>query len=202
MNLPLLIAIVFACSIPHAFTQAQDQTKRSFDGLGVGLNAVGPNSNSRRTSSSNSESRDTGSADLQLQYAWTFDSPFVLGIGGTMGTNTLDAEAINGINASTKDRIAFDFMPGFTVSDSLLIYAKASYLTATAVINNPAGSPTETTQAITGKGYGIGVRALITRNVYWHLAYARHQYNAFQASPLTTLEPSARIFSLGIGYRF
>lgn len=191
-----LVAAVTALSASQSFAQA-----KRFEGLTLGLNAEAVRSSTEQgvAGISASDNGYTTDADIQLQYGWAVAPQFVLGVGATLGTGPLKAGTINGTEFTLRDRYSIDFVPGYALSDSSLVYAKIAYLTANA---KAQGGGIDTSNGVNGYGLGVGFRALMEKNLYLQVAYDFNKYDEKRNTALTTLKPDSNIFSIGVGYRF
>ena len=182
--------VIAAMASTQAFAQAQN-----FEGFSVGANAEFDRSTV--SGSSASDSGNSTSVGLQGQYHWALGSNFLLGLGLTANAGNRKAGLYaSGADAYTKDRYAFDIMPSYAVSDKVLVYAKVSSVSANAV-----GSDSSTV-ATQGVGYGLGVRGLIDRNLYWQAGYDSVKFNDVTFSNGATNSLKSEVYSLGLGYKF
>ena len=53
-----------------------------------------------------------------------------------------------------------------------------------------------------GVGYGIGLRQMLDRNMFWQAGYDLNRYNDVAFSTGTTTGVQEHVFSLGLGYKF
>lgn len=189
--------IVFAATLAalgttQAFAQAQN-----FEGFSLGANAEfdgGTSSASDRTS----DSGNSTGLGLQARYDWALGPKFVLGLGTTVSTGQRTAGTYaSGAGAYTSNRYSLDFMPGYAVTDDTLVYAKVSSLSATATSDN--GSDTTSAQGIS---YGIGVRSMFSKNMYWQAGWDNYRFNDVTFNTGTTSSLKGNVLSLGVGYKF
>ncbi len=99
---------------------------------------------------------------------------------GTFGTTDLNA----------KNAYALDFTGGWAMNN-MLFYGKVSSLNVTLTCDNC------TEETFTGVGYGLGLRSMIDKNMYWQTGYDWNTYNEKNGT-----KPSAGVFGLGLGYKF
>ena len=194
---------VMALSTPQAFAQA-----KNFERFSVGLNYNSAQSTStikfRSTSLIGQEFSGTGTgqfASLQAQYVFAVNENIILGIGATAALASYNLGTIFttlNVDGTQKQQYSIDFTPGAALSDSLLLYGRASYISAKAGGSSTAGS---IEQDATGMGYGVGVRGLATKNIYWQAEYSRNNYDNISNATWNS-NYSSNVFSLGIGYKF
>ncbi|APW41542.1 outer membrane protein [Rhodoferax saidenbachensis] len=190
------IAIAAAClalAAPQVFAQA-----RSFEGFSLSANLE--STKSTVDALSVSDSGNSTGLGLQAQYTFAITDQFVLGVGATLGTvkrNTASASGL-GADAYTKDNTSFDLTPGIAVTDSTVIFGKISALGGTLQVDSaPSAS-----YSLTGLGYGVGIKSMIDKNLFWQLVYDSNKYNDVTTTGGTTLSNKSTIFSLGVGYKF
>lgn len=188
----VLIAASAVLATPLAFAQA-----KNFEGFSLALTADSSRSTAEVVGTA-SDSSTAGGAGLEAQYSIPMGNQFVLGLGVNYRAGSRSAGTVGGTNFSIKDAAAFDIVPGFAVSDSLLVYGKVSGLSASA-IGNTGG--TESSESISGIGYGLGVRSFIDKNMFFQVGYDANIYdNKTKAG--VTYKNSSNVFSLGFGYKF
>ena len=190
------IAIAAAClalATPQVFAQA-----RSFEGFSLTANLE--STKSTVDALGVSDSGNSTGLGLQAQYTFAITNQFVLGVGATLGTvkrNTASASGL-GADAYTKDNTSFDLTPGIAVTDSMVIFGKISALGGSLQIDSvPSAS-----YSLTGLGYGVGIKSMIDKNLFWQLVYDSNKYNDVTTAGGTTLTNKSTIFSLGVGYKF
>jgi len=187
-----LTAVVTALSSAQAFAQA-----KNFEGFSLGVDLESDSSSVDATGGTSTSGSSTG-LGLQAQYTWPLSNNFLLGLGITANTGNRKAGTYaNGNDAYSKDRISFDLMPGIAVSDTVLIFAKASSISASAT-----SSDGTSTSSLQGLGYGLGFRALIDKNMFWQAGYDAVRFNDVTFSNGTVATFKGNIFSLGFGYKF
>jgi opacity protein-like surface antigen len=59
----------------------------------------------------------------------------------------------------------------------------------------------ETTTSIDGVGYGLGLRGMLDKNLFFQVGYDENQFNEKTIGGVA-VKPKASIFSLGVGYKF
>ena len=204
-NTALLIAFAaaIALSATQSFAQAQN-----FEGFSAGLDYNSAQSSTTyksKTGFLGGETISGGGAgqfgSLQAQYAIALNESFVLGIGATVALNSYSLGSLFttlNVEGTQKQQWSLDIMPGFAITDSILAYGRASYINASAAAASISGS---TESSITGTGYGVGLKVLASKNIYWHVDYVQNTYaNVELPTSISTL--SSNIFSLGVGYKF
>lgn len=186
------IALALACSAlatPLVFAQA-----KNFEGLSI----TGSIANAKTTFTDSAGDIDgtTTGLDLNAQYNWALGQEFVLGLGVTMGTgNNKAGTSSTGSDVNTKNRYALELTPGFAISKDVLIYGKVASISATA---EAAGF----SEGISGIGYGLGVRGMVDKNMFWQVGYDLNQYAEKNSAVAGTYKAKSSVFSLGVGYKF
>lgn len=190
MKKTLLALACTALASPLVFAQA-----KNFEGFSLGANLA----NTKTTFEDTSASIDgtTTGLELNAQYNWALGPDFVLGVGVTMGTgNNKAGTTATNRDVSTKSRYALEFTPGLTLSKDVLLYGKVASLSGTAEVDG-LGS-----EGISGIGYGLGVRGLVDKNMFWQVGYDLNQYTEKTSATLGTYKAKSSIFSLGMGIKF
>lgn len=186
-------AFVTALTGSQAFAQAN-----SFDGFSIaaGLNIA--NTTFSRTNNGvagNSVGSTQGNAVLQVHYDYAASEKFVLGFGATAdrGKIPFGNWQPSNIEIQMKDRYSVYVAPGYALNDSILLYGKLAYITAT--VSDPRATE------LSGTGYGVGIKILGGSRLFYQAElsgtdYAKRQYiNATDTFGLN-------ILTLGIGYKF
>jgi hypothetical protein len=189
MKKALLLAASVAFIAPQAFAQA-----KNFEGFSVGANLASTKTTIEDATSSIDGT--TASLDLNAQYNFALAPQFVLGVGLTLGTgNNKAGTSVTAVDVITKNRYALEFTPGYAVSNTLLVYGKVASLSATV----EAGTASE---SVSGVGYGLGVRGLVDKNMYWQVGYDANTYSEKTSATLGTFKGKSTVLSLGVGYKF
>ncbi|MGQ0709180.1 MAG: outer membrane protein [Rhodoferax sp.] len=184
--------VVVAClalAAPLAFAQA-----KNFEGFTLGAN-IASTKTTIETNAGNADGNTTG-VDIQLQYNFALSPQFVMGIGMSMGTAENKAGTLSNVEYGLKERSAIEFTPGFVVSDSLLVFGKIASLNATGV-QSTGGTATQT-----GIGYGLGVRGMVDKHMYWQVGYDVNTYGEKSFTNGTPYKFKSSAFSAGVGYKF
>lgn len=190
----LIAAFCFVFSASQAFAQA-----KNFQGLSLSLNVINARSNVEVSNGASDSGTSTG-LGLQGQYTFALTDQFVLGVGATLGFNNQNTSSASGpvrLDGYTKSNTSFELTPGFALSNSALLFGKISAIGGTFTADS-AGAPS---LSLTGVGYGIGLKYLMDKSLFWQVGYDINRFNDASNAGLTyTIKPS--IFSLGVGYNF
>lgn len=187
-----LTAVAATFSVAPALAQS-----RNFEGLSLGANVEFDRSSVEATGGTSDSGNSTG-VGLQAQYAWGLGSNFLLGVGLTASTGNRKAGLYaNGTEAYTKDRYSFDLIPSLAASDKVLVFLKVSSFAATGT-----SSDGTSTSSLQGLGYGLGVRAMIDRSLFWQLGYDSIRFNDVTFGNGTVAKFKSDVLFLGAGYRF
>lgn len=197
MKKALVAAACFALCTPAVFAQA-----KNFEGFSLGANYESTN-----TTLSDAIGSDSGSGSglgIQAKYTFALANAFTLGLGATYSTGNHQAAIAaspTGLlsNIYTNNNFSLDVEPGYAFSNSTLGYAKVSAIGATLFSDSGSFS-----QTISGIGYGLGVRALVDKNMFVQMGY---DYNVYQdiapaAAAGNSLTTRGSVFSIGAGYKF
>lgn len=184
------VVACLALAAPLAFAQA-----KNFEGFTLGANIASTKTTFDATTLGSSDGNTAG-LELQLQYNFALSPQFVLGVGMSFGATENKAGTVSGVDYSLKNRSALEFTPGFVVSDSLMVFGKIASLNASGV-DSLGGSATQT-----GIGYGLGVRGLVDKNIYWQVGYDLNTYGEKTTAGGVPYKFKSNAFSAGVGYKF
>ncbi len=187
-----LFAACLIVAAPQVFAQA-----KNFEGFSLGANAEF----TRSTVDANglSDSGNSSGLGLQAQYNFALTNQFVLGVGATLSFGNHNAASNTGplgVTVYSKNNTSLDLTPGFALSDSMLLYGKISALSGTA-----QDDTFSTSTNLSGIGYGIGLRSMIDKNLFFQIGYDSNKYNDITDNGVS-VSPKSSIFSLGMGYKF
>lgn len=186
MKKTILALACTALATPLVFAQA-----KNFEGFSIGANIASAKTTIEDTTGAIASSDGTTTGlDLTAQYNWALGQEFVLGVGVTMGTGSNKAGNFGGTDVNTKDRYALEFTPGFAMSKDVLLFGKIASLNATV---EGGGSST----SVTGVGYGLGMRGMVDKNMFWQAGYDLNQYQEKNST-----KGKSSVFSLGMGFKF
>ena len=186
--------------VSHAFAQT-----KGFEGFSLGLNVNSATvSNDFTASGAGAKFSNTSqNGSFQAAYGFPASGIFNIGLGITYALSELKAgtASLGAVNYELKEKDAYSLYvePGFTLSDSTLAYGKVAYLG----MRGETRLSTGTVQGddFFGWGYGIGIRALMNKNLYLQAEVLQNNYNERSANGLV-LKPSATMGTIGIGYKF
>lgn len=184
MKLSTLLTLSVALVAPVAFAQAQN-----FAGFSLGGNLEFAQTKVETATTSN-----TGSGSglsVQGQYSFAVAPQVVLGVGGSMGLGNRKLGTFGAVDLNAKNAYALDFTGGWAMNN-MLFYGKISSLSLTVTCDTCT-----TDETYTGVGYGLGLRSMIDKNMYWQTGYDWNTY-----TEKTGVKPSSGVFGLGLGYKF
>jgi len=166
-------------------------------GFSIGANAEF----SAGSSSATDGTSDTGKATtlgLQGRYDWALAPNFAIGLGGSYSSSNHEAGTYaNGTSANIKDRYSIDVIPTYALANNFQLFGKLSSIYGSAASNDGSSSAD-----LQGVGYGVGVRQMLDKNMYWQAGYDLNQYKDVTFTTGTTSSLKENVFSLGIGYKF
>lgn len=189
MKKTLLAIACTALATPMVFAQA-----KNFEGFSLGASIANAKSTVDSTSFGSTDGTSTG-LDLQAQYNFALGQDFVLGVGLNAGTGNNKAGDFGGGDITVKKRYALEFTPGFALSKDMLVYGKVAALNAT--LENGGSS-----ENLSGVGYGLGLRGMVDKNMYWQVGYDLNQYGEKSDTVGGSYKLKSNVFSLGVGYKF
>ncbi len=196
----IIAAISSAALAPQAFAQG-----RNFEGFSVGINASSSSVSTEATGTGISGKFGDGSENFSLQAAYgvSMGGNGVLGLGGTYTLADFNAGNISSgataVKLKGKDMYSLYVEPGFLVSPSTLIFAKAAYLSMKGETSLEGG--TGGSENFDGLGYGAGIRMSFGKTAFWQFELTQSDYNSKNVSALS-LKPSSFNRTIGVGFRF
>ena len=193
-TLNALIATCLVLAAPQVFAQA-----KNFEGFSLGGRLDASNSTTH-VLNVGSDSGSSSGMGLQAQYSIALNNQFVLGLGASYGLWDRKAGSLGNpaTDYTTRNALSFDISPSYALSDSVLVFGKVSSVGLT-LLSTAAGI--ETSDALSGIGYGLGVRSMIDKNIYIQAGYDINRYNE-KTNTGNTFSGSTNIFSLGAGFKF
>jgi len=190
----VVAGIIFSAS---AFAQAE-----KFAGASVGINA-GFN-NEIVNFSDTKIGNDTYSYNINGSYTFTLSEQATLALGITYDLG--DSTAINATTMSNvasdsnpmlvKSHYSINIEPGYALTENNLAYFKLAYHSAKAY-----QSGLSINKAITGTGYGVGTKYLISKNTFLSLEIQKITYNSYTYST-NSVTHSSTLGTVGFGYKF
>lgn len=194
-----LLAVVAVSASSLALAQ-----NKNFTGFSAGANVNFANSKVEVIAlgvGSAQASESAQNASLQGQYGFGISDKFVVGLGVTYGLGELKAGTgtYGGapISGKLKDQYSINIEPGYVVSASTLAYAKVAFQAAkgeSSVINNGV--------MLTGYGYGIGFRTMLSPKLYLQGEYQQINFDRKNVITGVDVKADTGMASIGVGYNF
>ena len=213
----ILAAALLASLSGGAFAQA-----KNFEGLNV-TGSLGYQSGKASATDFNvttittSEASPSGMAlTFGVEYITALSKTATLGFAVDTNVLTSNGSTMNGYvsgglepTSATefkfKSSYAISVMPGYALSDDLLVYGKLSYVQISASLTDVDGASTSDT--VTAYGVGLGFKKLMTKNVFIFgegnivSGVAKDGISA-DGSATYKVKGSATNVAFGIGYKF
>jgi outer membrane immunogenic protein len=201
--------IVIASAILVATSTVALAEGAPYVGVNVGLN--NNTSNFKNTAGNTSHLNSSGvTGGLFAGYGATVSQNIYLGgeaflNGGSMSSSTKTTSL--GITDKLKTTYSYgvDFIPGYKVTDTTMVYAKAGLVrTRFKLTQNP--TPTSTGQGtaentVTGGQLGLGLQTDLTKNVGVRGEFVHTSYNSFTAYG-NRIKPANNQVNFGLVYKF
>ena len=195
MSKKLFVASLLSVAASGAFAQAN-----AFDGFsaGVKVSSVG---------ASTSISDPTGSANLGQQsvvptlevgYTYGLSKEIALGLTATYDLAETKAGTVDNVNFKNTDHYSINFKPGYVFNNNTMVYAILGYNSMT---GKASANGYSVNQTFNGFGAGLGIQALVTKNIYIQAEAQQITYSGQNKSG-TTYTPSATVGTVGVGYKF
>lgn len=198
---------IAALTASLAFATLASAQANNFGGFSLGLNA-----DMTATSSEVTVSTVTGKglgqqsvgASLQGAYGFSISPATVLSLGLTYSLADINAGELTISGTGTgkyklKNAYSVYIEPGFNISPSTLGYLKISYEAAAANADRVGGSENKD---VNGVGLGVGMRALLAKNIYLQVEARQVQYNTVTFTGAVDFKPAATYGTIGVGYKF
>lgn len=188
-------ATVAAMAAPQAFAQAGN-----FTGFSVGLNlALLSSSTEMSSGGSTVKLGDTTQiASLEGAYGFAMGRSGALGVGLTYNLGDVKAGSAPAGEFKGKDMYSVYVAPGYVLNNDTWLYGKLAYQ---AMKGESSLSGTTDSANFDGYGYGAGMRALLSRNMYLQIEFLQTAYGDKTIQGFK-YKPSASQGSVGIGYMF
>jgi opacity protein-like surface antigen len=201
----VLFALAAAGSLlaPQVHAQAQN-----FGGFSLGAN-VDMNATHTETTISgtfiNGVGQQTWGGSVQAAYAFVASEPLLVSLGATYSLADIDALKLSSPSGTAllklKNAHSVYVEPGFAVSDKTLAYAKLSYEAGT--LHGESSSAAAVSKDVHGAGFGIGLRTMVSKNLYLQAEARRVNYDSARFEGDTSdFKTSLTVGTVGLGYRF
>jgi len=198
MNKKILVATLFSVVTSGAMAQANSNIN-PFEGpsIGVSVSSVGGSTDLSGTSSANMGQQSVVPT-VEAGYAFGVSKEVALGLTGTYDLADTKGGSAGSANLVGKKHYSINFKPGYVLGSSTMLYALLGYNRLQGTLNNNGYTGTSN---MNGIGYGIGIEALLDKNVYVKLEGQQVKYSSSTLSGVT-YKPSTTIATLGLGYKF
>jgi hypothetical protein len=209
-----------------AATPALSQSK-NFAGPSISLSGAFVAGDVKTTADDGTESAsaDVGKSSIipgvDLSYGIPLDNNFLLNLGATydlsktnLGTAIANLEVSGALETFTekvtiKDHFSLYIQPTYAFSSSSAVFGKLSYNFAKGSLTETSTVPTSFTLSrnIEGFGYGVGLKSLLTNNLYVQVEAGIDEYDKKTGtdtdnSTTYTFKPKVVTGKMNIGYKF
>jgi opacity protein-like surface antigen len=176
---------------------------KNFEGpiVGLAVSTVGASTNATIAGETVAFGGQSFVPSAEIGYNFAATDKVVLGLTATYDfTKTNAGQITDGYKLEGKNHYSINFKPGYTISDSTLVYATVGY-------NSMKGSVTNLpeTTSFSGIGYGLGAMMMVDKNIYIRLEAQRVDFGSKTNSidgEAISYKPSATIGTIGVGYKF
>jgi hypothetical protein len=178
------LAVLSGTCATGVFAQAVN-----FEGASVGINYNAVNSTA--TGAGFGLTGRDQALSLNGKYTKAMSNDYTLGASLDLGLGQLQS----GSGVKGTGHYSFALEAGVATSASMLVFGEISF---NGVKRQVANNGLSQSDDFTGIGYGIGLRNLISKNVYWQAALLKRDYNDMaNAGTYNTTG-----LALGAGYKF
>lgn len=193
----LLIASALVASSTGAFAQA---SANAFDGFsaGVKVSSVGASTALSADGASTNMGQQSVVPTIELGYAYGVSKEISLGLTATYDLAETKAGTADNLNFKNTDHYSINFKPGYVFNNNTMVYAILGYNSMTGKASAGGYSANQT---FNGFGAGLGIQALVTKNIYIQAEAQQITYSGATKSGVT-YTPSATVGTFGVGYKF
>jgi opacity protein-like surface antigen len=135
---------------------------------------------------------------IEVGYAYGVSKEIALGLTATYDLADTRAGSSGNPDLVGNRHWSVNFKPGYVLGSTTMIYALVGYHTMEGTLNN---NGVVGTSNINGMGYGLGIEALLDKNLYVRLEGQTLRYLSTTTAGLT-YKPSTSLATLGLGYKF
>jgi len=194
MKKNLLVATLFTAAASSAMAQANP-----FEGpsIGVSVSSVGGTTDLSGPVSAN-VGQQSVVPTIDVGYAFGISKEIALGFTGTYDLADSKGGSLGSTNLVGKKHYSINFKPGYVLGTSTMIYALVGYNRMSGTMNYDGFTGSSN---LNGIGYGIGIEALLDKNVYVKLEGQQVKYTSSTMNG-ETYKPSSTLATLGLGYKF
>lgn len=198
MKMKLLATTAFSLMTSGAIAQSNPPAN-PFEGAsaGISISSVGASTELTGTQSANMGHQSAVPA-INVGYAFGVSKEVALGLTGTYDLADTKGGSSGSANLVGKKHWSVNFKPGYVFGSSTMVYALVGYNWMEATLNNSGAT---SKSDLSGFGYGLGIEALLDKNVYVKLEGQQVTYTNASLSGLT-YRPSTTLATLGLGYKF
>ena len=201
----LLLVSVFTGAL---FTSPVFAQVQSFGGFSVGVNLDLTGTNTESTIGAlaiNSVGQSSAGGSVQAAFGYAATDSVLLSVGATYSLSEIPALSLASTTGSAKlklkDAYTVYLEPAYLLSEKTLAYAKIGYEAGT--MNAEATGIANSKKDISGLGIGLGLRTLLSKNLYFQAEARRVTYNSARFDNDTTdFKGSMTVGSVGVGYKF
>ena len=203
-----LLAIVAVSASSLALAQ-----NKNFTGFSAGVNANFADNKAEFSGAglvgalATKSNQSDQNASLQGQYGFGISDKFVVGLGVTYGIGELKAGSFSpaagvSISSKLKDVYSINIEPGYVVSASTLAYAKVAFVNAKAEGTQTGGAGGSVSGNLTGTGFGVGFRTMLTGKLYLQGEYVQTSFDKKNIGTGVDVKADMGTASIGVGYNF
>jgi opacity protein-like surface antigen len=198
MKKKLLVTAVLSIMASGVIAQSNPPAN-PFEGasVGVSVSSVGGSTDISGAQSANMGQQSVVPT-IDVGYAYGLSKEIALGLTGTYDLADTKGGSSGSANLVGKKHWSVNFKPGYVLGSSTMIYALVGYNRMEGTLNNNGASGVSN---LNGIGYGIGIEALLDKNVYVKLEGQQVKYTTATMSGIT-YKPSTTLATLGLGYKF
>lgn len=203
--------------------QAYAKSSNNFEGPYVGLFADLKSTTVKvaGTAGINSASLDgvgqqSLNGHIEGGYGWTTGERIITTVGATYDLRSttlfnLNFSSTQGtVGAATvkqTDAYSLFIAPGYETSENTLVYAKLAYhhsnVESLAAGTNSNGNKTQINNfGVSGFGYGLGIKTMLTKQLWFSVEAIRVDYNKISIVSGSNGTTGTTIGSMGLGYKF
>lgn len=195
MSKKLFVASLLSVAATGAFAQAN-----AFEGFsaGVKVSSVGASTSFSAPGASVNMGQQSVVPTLEVGYTYGLNKEIALGLTATYDLAEAKTGSADDLNFKQTDHYSINFKPGYVFNNTTMVYAILGYNSMTGKASAQGYSAN---QSFNGFGAGLGIQALVTKNVYIQAEAQQITYSG-QTKSGVTYTPSATVGTVGVGYKF
>ena len=188
--------IMFVCGV--GCTMLANAQSSKFEGANIALN-INAATMTTKLADTFALGESSTNASIQGAYSFALGEKSLLSVGATYAMGDLNAGSVSSSSVQLKAKNLYTiYVEPAYVMGTTAIYGKLAYIATKGAIT---ASGVEYSDDFNGTGYGVGIRTMIDKNMYFQVEFMNATFNSKTIQSLP-IQPGGTIGTGGIGYRF